>query len=69
MTDEPIAEPSQPALDPKLEEEQKAFEEHRAYLLSPEFTRRLTEHAQKAIRRVIEEGNKLQPPTNNDVHP
>ncbi len=36
--------------------EDRAFEEYRAYIKSPEFTRRLCEHVKKATRRAIEEG-------------
>ena len=57
MLDEPQPQLfSSEAQDIFLEAEDLAFEQYRAYIKSPEFTRRLCEHVKKATRRAIEEG-------------
>lgn len=60
MLDEPQQQSSASDLpDTKLEAEVRSFEEYRAYIKSPEFTRRLCEHVKRAFRRAIEEENAI----------
>jgi hypothetical protein len=61
MLDEPKSQPSSSnPLDDSGSYDDRTFEEYRAYLMSPEFTRRMSEHFQRATRRAIEEGRKLE---------
>ena len=60
MLDDPKINLSSPqAFDEPEVDADPAFEAYRAYLLSPEFKRRICEHFQKATRRAIEEGRHL----------
>lgn len=60
MFDEPKIElTSTPTFVPAVENEDRTFEEYCAYLISPDFTRRMSEHFKRATRRAIEEGRKL----------
>ena len=42
--------------DEAIASEDRAHAEYLAYIMSPEFTRELSEHFQRATRRAIEEG-------------
>ena len=70
MLDEPkLDQSSAPALKSTGVDADRAFEDYRAYLLSPEFKRRVCEHFRKATRRAIEEGRKLESELPSGIYP
>jgi hypothetical protein len=70
MLDEPKTDQSSPpGFESTGVDADRAFEDYRSYLLSPEFKRRVCEHFRKATRRAIEEGRHLESELHARAHP
>ena len=56
MPDPTPEKPTTGSSEETISEEDRAHAEYLAYIMSPEFTRELSEHFKRATRRAIEEG-------------